>query len=134
MAGRGDKTRVDGHVVGQFSREMSAEQIALGSLAEHSGVSADRVRRGQITNDEFQKVFVASQEISRARIFIDDTPALSVSALRTRARRLMRTQGRLDLVIIDYVQLMRGSPTRSEERRVGKECGSTWRLWWSPYP
>src|SRR5690606_24228776 len=89
---RGNKTRVDGHVVALFSLEMSAEQLALRILAEHSGVSSDRVRRGQITNDEFQKVFVASQEISRSRIFIDDTPALSVSALRTRCRRLLRTQ------------------------------------------
>src|SRR3546814_19201829 len=70
------------------------------------------------SSDVCSSDLVASQEISRARIFIDDTPALSVSALRTRARRLMRTQGRLDLVIIDYVQLMRGSPTGRPENRV----------------
>src|SRR3546814_19762191 len=97
---RGIKTRVDGHVVGLFSLEMSAEQLALRILAEHSGVSSDRVRRGQITNDEFQKVFVASQEISRARTFIDPTPALPVSALRTPARRPMRPQGPPDPVTL----------------------------------
>src|SRR3546814_15289745 len=97
---------------------MSAEQLALRILAEHSGVSSDRVRRGQISNDEFQKVFVASQELSRARIFIDDTPALSVSSLRTRARRLMRTQGRLDLVVVAYVPLLRGSPRGRPQNRV----------------
>ncbi|MFN4087663.1 MAG: replicative DNA helicase [Alphaproteobacteria bacterium] len=115
---RGNRTRVEGHIVALFSLEMSAEQLALRILAEHSGVSSDRVRRGAITGDEFQKVFVASQEIARSRIFIDDTPALSVSALRTRCRRLLRTQGRLDMIVVDYIQLMRGSPGARQENRV----------------
>jgi replicative DNA helicase len=118
LAENGTRTRVDGHVVALFSLEMSAEQLVLRILAEHSGVSSDRVRRGAITNDEFQKVFVASQEISKSRIFIDDTPALSVSALRTRCRRLLRTQGRLVMIVVDYIQLMRGSPNGRPENRV----------------
>lgn len=113
----GNKVPVQ-YVIAFFSLEMSAEQLALRILGEHSGVSSDRVRRGQISSDEFQKVFVASQEIARSKIFIDDTPALSVSALRTRARRLMRTQGRLDLVIVDYLQLMRPAPGSRPENRV----------------
>src|SRR5690606_39231986 len=94
------------------------EQLALRILAEQSGVSSDRVRRGQIKEDEFEMVFRASQEIASTKIFIDDTPALSVAALRTRARRLLRTQGRLDLVVIDYLQLMRPPPSARSENRV----------------
>jgi replicative DNA helicase len=106
------------YVVAFFSLEMSAEQLALRILAEHSGVSSDRVRRGQIKDEEFQKIFQASQEIARSKIFIDDTPALTVSALRTRARRLMRTQRRLDLVVVDYLQLMRPAPGSRPDNRV----------------
>ncbi len=115
---RGQLVEVDGHVVAFFSLEMSSEQLALRILAEQSGVSSDRVRRGQIKEDEFEMVFRASQEIASTKIFIDDTPALSVAALRTRARRLLRTQGRLDLVVIDYLQLMRPPPSARSENRV----------------
>jgi len=106
------------NVVGFFSLEMSAEQLALRILGEQSGVPSDMVRRGQINNDQFQKVLVASQDLARLKLFIDDTPALSVSALRTRARRLMRTQGYLDLVVVDYLQLMRAAPSSRQENRV----------------
>ena len=117
---RGDDGRTTpiNYVIAFFSLEMSAEQLALRILGEQSGVSSDRIRRGQINNDEFNGVFQASQQIARHKLFIDDTPAVSVSAVRTRARRLMRTARRLDLIVIDYLQLMRASPGSRPENRV----------------
>ncbi|MSO77167.1 MAG: replicative DNA helicase [Alphaproteobacteria bacterium] len=113
----GNRTSVGGHVIGFFSLEMSAEQLASRILAEQSGVPSDRMRRGQINNDDFQKVFLASQELSSLKLFIDDTPAPTVATVRTRARRLKRIEGRLDLVVIDYLQLLRpGGAARSDNR------------------
>jgi replicative DNA helicase len=99
-----------------FSMEMSSEQLALRIMAEKSGVASDRIRRGDIKGDEeFIRVVEAANEMSSAGFFIDDTPALSIPALRTRARRLKRQHG-LDLIIIDYLQLMRSANARSENR------------------
>ena len=106
---------VHGAVVGFFSLEMSAEQLAGRILAEASGIRSDHIRRGKMSNDEFMQLVKASRELSSAPMFIDDTPALSVAALRTRARRLKRTHG-LSLLVIDYLQLMR--PNRRHENRV----------------
>ncbi|MGE4219845.1 MAG: replicative DNA helicase [Alphaproteobacteria bacterium] len=100
-----------------FSLEMSAEQLATRLLAEQGQVPSDRIRRGEISDEQFERVVVASQELNRAPMFIDDTPALSISALRTRARRLKR-QKRLDLIIVDYLQLLQGSSSRRNENRV----------------
>jgi len=108
----------DGSVVGFFSLEMSAEQLAARILAEESGVSSDRIRRGDVSHEDFDKFVRASHQLSALRLFIDDTPALTVSALRTRARRLMRQQG-LGLIIVDYLQLLRPSnQVRVIENRV----------------
>jgi replicative DNA helicase len=108
----------DGAVVGFFSLEMSAEQLATRILAEESGVSSDRIRRGDVSREDFDRFVRASQQLSGLRLFIDDTPALTVSALRTRSRRLMRQQG-LGLIIVDYLQLLRPSnQTRVIENRV----------------
>ncbi len=106
---------VDGAVVGFFSLEMSAEQLAGRILAEESQIRSDHIRRGKMSNDDFMRLVEASREISSAPMFIDDTPALSVAALRARARRLKRTHG-LSLVVIDYLQLMR--PSRRHDNRV----------------
>ena len=105
------------HRVLFFSLEMSAEQLATRILSQQSGVSSDRIRRGEITAEEFQAFAVASQEMHRVSLFIDDTPAISVSTMRTRSRRLKRQQG-LDLIIVDYLQLLQGSPGRRQENRV----------------
>jgi replicative DNA helicase len=113
----GNRIEVEGHRIGFFSLEMSAEQLATRILAESSGVPSDKVRRGAINNDQFGKVFQASQELARLPFFIDDTPALSVAAIRTRARRLKRTHG-LDLIVIDYLQLLRPSHGQRPENRV----------------
>jgi len=108
----------DGAVVGFFSLEMSAEQLAARILAEESGVSSDRIRRGDIKNEDFDKFTRVSQWLQTLPLFIDDTPALSISAVRTRARRLMRQQG-LGLIVVDYLQLLRPSTQiRSIENRV----------------
>ncbi len=101
-----------------FSMEMSSEQLALRIMAEKSGISSDRIRRGDIkTDEEFGRIVEASTEMSTAGFFIDDTPALTIPALRTRARRLKRQHG-LDLIIIDYLQLMRSANNRGSENRV----------------
>jgi len=110
----GDKKVLDGAVVGFFSLEMSAEQLAARILSEQAQIASDKMRRGTLTNTEFDKLVVASQQLHQLPIFIDDTPALSVSALRTRARRLKRNEG-LGLVVVDYLQLMDGS-SRSDNR------------------
>jgi replicative DNA helicase len=108
----------DGAVIGFFSLEMSAEQLATRILAEESGTSSDRIRRGEVGREDFDKFVAASQRLAAVPLYIDDTPALSISALRTRARRLKRQQG-LGLIVIDYLQLMRPSlQNRVMENRV----------------
>jgi len=108
----------DGAVIGFFSLEMSAEQLATRLLAEESGTSSDKIRRGEVRREHFDKFLVASQRLGQVPLYIDDTPALSVSALRTRARRLKRQQG-LGLIVVDYLQLLRPSAQkRVIENRV----------------
>ena len=114
----GRPATADGAVVGFFSLEMSAEQLAARLLAEESGISSDRIRRGNVNQVNFERFVQASHQLETLRLFIDDTPALSVSGLRTRARRLMRQQG-LGLVVVDYLQLLRPSvQARSLDNRV----------------
>ena len=118
--GRIDLTKQaeDGAVVAFFSLEMSAEQLATRILAEESGTSSDKIRRGEVRREDFDKFVMASQRLFAVPLYIDDTPALSVSALRTRARRLKRQHG-LGLIVIDYLQLMRPSAARGgSENRV----------------
>ncbi|HVI89763.1 MAG TPA: replicative DNA helicase [Dongiaceae bacterium] len=100
-----------------FSMEMSAEQLAHRIMADVSGISSDRIRRGEISDDEFPRIVEAAQFMASKKFFIDDTPALTVPALRTRARRLKRQHG-LDLIIIDYLQLMRSASAKGGENRV----------------
>jgi len=107
----------EGAVVGFFSLEMSAEQLASRILSEQSELSSDRIRKGQLENEEFIKLVNASNTLHDIPLFIDDTPALTVSALRTRARRLKRKHD-LGLIIIDYLQLVSGSGTSRSDGRV----------------
>ncbi len=106
-----------GAVVGFFSLEMSAEQLATRILSDSAQISSDRIRRGDIGQEAFDRIVAASQTLSRLPLFIDDTPALSVSALRTRARRLKR-QHNLGLIVIDYLQLLQSTPGARPENRV----------------
>ncbi len=100
-----------------FSLEMSAEQLATRLLAEEARVSGDRIRRGEIGQRDFDRFVQVSREIAGLPLHIDDTPAITLSALRTRCRRLKRTKG-LSLVVIDYLQLMRPSVGTKPESRV----------------
>ena len=108
---------VDGAVVGFFSLEMSAEQLATRILSEASRVGSDKIRKGDLSNADFQRVVEANQELAQIPFFIDDTPALSVAQLRTRARRLKR-QHNLSMVVVDYLQLLRSSSVRATDNRV----------------
>ena len=103
--------------VAVFSLEMSADQLATRLLSEEARVSADRIRRGEIGQREFDRFVQVSRELQGLPLHIDDTAALSLSALRTRCRRLKRTKG-LSLVVIDYLQLMRPSAGTKPENRV----------------
>ncbi len=111
----GTEKVIDGAVTAFFSLEMSAEQLATRLLAEQSRINSEKIRRGDITSDEFSRMVSASQAIESAPLYIDDTPALTISALRTRARRLMR-QHDLGLVVVDYLQLLRGTGRGAENR------------------
>jgi len=114
----GNLVQRESHNVAIFSLEMSAEQLALRILGEQAEVPSDQIRRGVIDQDQFQRVFAISQALNNLSLFIDDTPAISVANLRTRARRLMRTHGNLDLIVVDYLQLMQGSAGSRSEGRV----------------
>ena len=100
-----------------FSLEMSAEQLANRLLSEESRVCSDRIRRGEIGERDFAKFVAVSKKLQHLPLYIDDTPAITLSALRTRCRRLQRTRG-LGLVVIDYLQLMRPSAGVKSESRV----------------
>ncbi|MFA5593151.1 MAG: replicative DNA helicase [Micavibrio sp.] len=100
--------------VGFFSLEMSSDQLATRILSDQSGISGDAIRKGNIREDEFIRFVEASQTVAQIPLFIDDTPALTIGALRSRARRLKRQHG-LELLIIDYLQLLQGSGTRQSE-------------------
>ena len=113
----GTKKTVAGGVVAFFSLEMSAEQLAMRLLADASGVSGDRLRKGEIDAAEFGRVRDAALEIQEAPLFIDATGGLSISKLTARARRLKRQSG-LDLIIVDYLQLVTASEGKKGEGRV----------------
>jgi replicative DNA helicase len=112
----GARKTVGGGVVAFFSLEMSAEQLAMRLVAEVSGVPSDRLRKGEIEASEFGRVRDAALDIQGAPLYIDDTGGLSIGRLAARARRLQRQVG-LDLVIVDYLQLVTtGESNRSDNR------------------
>ncbi|GAB5470273.1 MAG: replicative DNA helicase [Rhodospirillales bacterium] len=113
-----DSVTQERQVVAFFSLEMSAEQLATRVVSEMANVSSDRIRRGDISSDEFNRVFETARHLGSLPLFIDDTPAITVPALRTRARRLKRQQKGLSLIVVDYLQLMQGVGSRSNENRV----------------
>lgn len=103
--------------VGFFSLEMSSDQLASRILSMECSINATKFRTGQLNENEWEVVATRSAEISKMPFFIDDTPALSISAIRTRARRMLRKHN-LGLLVIDYLQLIRGTSARSAENRV----------------
>jgi len=100
-----------------FSLEMSAEQLGLRILSERSELDSEKIRRGKLKTDEFNKLVDANREINMAPFFIDDTPALSISQLASRARRMKRTSG-LGLIVVDYLQLLQAQIGLKPENRV----------------
>ena len=104
----GSEGAVDGGVVGFFSLEMSAEQLAGRILAEASEISSHKIRQGDMTEAEFRKFVEAAKSLEACPLYIDDTAAIPIAQLAARARRLKRTHG-LDLLIVDYLQLVRGT-------------------------
>ena len=103
--------------VGFFSLEMSSDQLASRILSMECSINATKFRTGQLSENEWEVVATRSAEIAKMPFFIDDTPALSISAIRTRARRMLR-KNNLGLLVIDYLQLIRGTSSRSAENRV----------------
>lgn len=103
--------------VGFFSLEMSSEQLAARMIAMESGVDSAKMRVGNLTDDEFAKLVQGNKSLHGLPFFLDDTPALTISALRTRARRLKR-KNNLAVLLVDYLQLVRGSSRMSESSRV----------------
>jgi replicative DNA helicase len=105
----------DGAVVGFFSLEMSAEQLATRILSEQAGIPSEKIRRGMIDESEFKRLVEASQEMATIPLFIDQTGGLSIAQLAARARKLKRQQG-LGLLVVDYLQLMTGTSKKGDNR------------------
>ena len=107
----GTSETVNGGIVGFYSLEMSAEQLAARILSETAEIPSEQIRRGDMTESEFRRFVEAAKSIESSPLFIDDTPALTIAQLASRARRLKRTHG-LDALIIDYLQLVRAGSNR----------------------
>ncbi len=114
-----EESKSVGAAVAFFSLEMSADQLATRILAEQSGISSEMLRMGKISRDDFQKLSFASQTLAELPLYIDDTPALSIAALRARARRLKRRHD-IGLVVVDYLQLLQGTGRGSNDNRVNE--------------
>ncbi|MFL6720265.1 MAG: replicative DNA helicase [Sphingomonas sp.] len=108
-----------GASVALFSLEMSSDQLATRILAEQSGISSENLRMGRISQQEFRSLARAAAELQSLPLYIDDTPGLTIAALRTRARRLKRQKG-IGLVIVDYLQLLQGTSKSSNDNRVNE--------------
>ncbi len=108
----GIEKTAEGGVVGFFSLEMSSEQLATRLLAEQSTVPSHKIRRGDITAQQYEHIRDSADEISRIPLHIDDTGGLSIGALSARARRLKRMVG-LDMIVVDYLQLLTGGNSMS---------------------
>ena len=100
-----------------FSLEMSSEQLATRVLSEISQISSEGIRTGNLSKTDFEKIIKASEKLKELSLFIDDSPALTISSIRTRSRRLKRKHG-LDLIIIDYLQLISGESKNLNDNRV----------------
>src|SRR5579875_656832 len=113
----GHQITVNGGIVGFFSLEMSAEQLATRIIAEQTGIPSNQIRRGNISEADFERIKDYAIELQNLPLYVDETGGLTVAQLAARARRLKRQRG-LDLLIIDYLQLLQGSTRRSAENRV----------------
>ncbi len=128
------EVRADGHtvttnggIVGFFSLEMSAEQLATRIIAEQTEIPSNQIRRGAINEAQFEKIKDYSIRLQNLKLYVDETGGLSIAQLAARARRLKRQRG-LDLIVVDYLQLLTGSSKRSSENRVQEITEITTRL------
>jgi len=115
----GTEGTVNGGVVGFFSLEMSAEQLAARILSEAAEVPSEQIRRGDMSEGEFRRFVEAAKALEACPLYIDDTPALAIAQVAARARRLKRTSG-LDVLMVDYLQLLRGSTKESRVQEVSE--------------
>ncbi|MDH2328411.1 replicative DNA helicase [Cereibacter sp. SYSU M97828] len=115
----GTEGAVEGGIVGFFSLEMSAEQLAARILSEASEVPSEQIRRGDMTESEFRRFVEAAKALEACPLYIDDTPALPISQVAARCRRLKRTHG-LDVLMVDYLQLLKGSSKESRVQEVSE--------------
>jgi len=113
----GREETVNGGIVGFFSLEMSAEQLATRIISEQTEIASYRIRRGEIDPGDFDRIAAVAREMQALPLYIDETGGLSIAQLAARARRLKRQRG-LDLLVIDYLQLLQGSTRRASEGRV----------------
>src|ERR1700726_2686466 len=113
----GTMKSINGGIVGFFSCEMSAEQLATRILAEQTSIASSSIRRGGISETDFEKIRDYSIELQSLPLYVDETAGLSISQLTARARRLKRQKG-LDLIVVDYIQLLQGSGKRGNDNRV----------------
>jgi len=115
----GTEGAIEGGAVGFFSLEMSAEQLAARILSEAAEVPSEQIRRGDMSEAEFRRFVEAAKALESCPLYIDDTPALPISQVAARARRLKRTHG-LDVLMVDYLQLLRGSSKESRVQEVSE--------------
>jgi len=113
----GHMQTVDGGIVGFFSLEMSAEQLATRIISERTEIPSSTIRRGGISESDFEKIKDVSIELQSLPFYVDETGGLTIAQLAARARRLKRQRG-MDLLVIDYIQLLQGSTRRAMEGRV----------------
>src|SRR5271155_2889101 len=113
----GHTATVNGGIVGFFSLEMSAEQLATRIISEQTGIPSNKIRRGGIDESDFEKIKDVSIELQSLPFYVDETGGLSIGQLAARARRLKRQRG-LDLLVVDYLQLLQGSSNRFSDSRV----------------
>jgi len=107
----------NGGVVGFFSLEMSSEQLATRIISEQTEIPSSKIRRGEISEHDFEKLVACSQTMQKLPLYIDQTGGISIAQLAARARRLKRQRG-LDVIVIDYIQLMQGSSAKASQNRV----------------
>ncbi len=112
-----DPAKSAGAAVALFSLEMSSDQLATRILAEQSKISSENLRMGKISRQEFTQLARAAAELQSLPLYIDDTPGLTIAALRARARRLKRQKG-IGMIIVDYLQLLQGTGKSSNDNRV----------------
>jgi replicative DNA helicase len=106
----------DGRTVAVFSLEMSKEALLQRMLCSVARVDSHKFRTGSLWQDDMRKIAHAVEKLTQAPIFIDDSPGITVSEMRAKARRLLQSHGSLDLVLVDYLQLMSGGGKRYENR------------------